>query len=228
MVGFCRRFDESYLDASSKLKQGKIGKPVVFRSHGCEKLDTSPFFKQYLGSSGGIFIDTIIHDIDLSLLFFGEEGCRPKLASAVGVSATHTELAEMGDADNAVGHVEFWDGQIASFYNSRTAVYGWDNSSELFGTAGKISINSVQRRNRVEYADTDGVLKTEPPLSWYDRYKEAFVTEVNHWTEAILDSKPMPVPPRSSLTGLIIATALQESLRTGKTISFDREGKRLD
>merc|ERR1712000_672740 len=77
MVGFCRRFDESYLDASSKAKQGKIGKPIVFRSHGCEKLDTSPFFKQYLGSSGGIFIDTIIHDIDLSLMFLARKGAGP-------------------------------------------------------------------------------------------------------------------------------------------------------
>ena len=47
------------------------------------------------------------------------------------------------------------------------------------------------------------------------------MTEVNAWVDALLDDKPMPIPLRSSLTGLVIANALQESLRTGKKIEFD-------
>jgi myo-inositol 2-dehydrogenase/D-chiro-inositol 1-dehydrogenase len=47
------------------------------------------------------------------------------------------------------------------------------------------------------------------------------VTEAIAWVDAVLDDKPMPVPLRSSLTGLVIAKALQESLRTGKKIEFD-------
>ena len=224
MVGFTRRFDESYQDAHAKIQQGAIGRPIIVRSQGCERLDTSPFFKQYLRDSGGIFVDSIIHDIDLALFFIGEES-RPKSVSSAGVAAVHTERAEVGDADNAVGICEFWDGKIAFFYNSRMAAHGYDNQTEIFGTAGKISVNLVPRQNRVEVSDGDGFVKIEPTPGWYDRYTSAFVTEAVAWVDAVLDNKPMPIPLRSSLTSLVIATALQESLSTGRKIEFD--GKSL-
>lgn len=225
MVGFTRRFDESYQDAHLKIQQGKIGEPTVVRSQSCEKADTSPFYKQYLRSSGGIFVDSIIHDIDLALHFLGEES-QPKSVSAAGVAALHKELSDSGDADNAVGICEFWGGKIAFFYNSRMAAHGYDNTTEIFGTKGKLSINLIPRQNRVELCDTDGFIKTEPTPSWYDRYEKAFVTELVTWVDALLDGKPMPIPLRSSLTSLVIADALQESLRTGSRITFDRGGKR--
>ena len=221
MVGFTRRFDASYQDAKAKIEQGVIGRPLVVRSQGCERLDTSSFFKQYLKDSGGIFIDSIVHDIDLALYWLGEDSL-PKSVSSAGVAAIHKELEDDGDADNAVGICEFWDGKIAFFFNTRTSAHGYDNQSEIFGTAGKLSVNLVPRLNRVEIADSDGFVKIEPTPSWYDRYKEAFVTEVISWVDAVLDDKPMPIPLRSSLTGLVIAQALQESLRTGKKIEFDR------
>jgi myo-inositol 2-dehydrogenase/D-chiro-inositol 1-dehydrogenase len=225
MVGFTRRFDESYQDAKAKIQAGSIGRPLVMRSAGCEKGDSSPFFKQYLKGSGGIFLDSVIHDIDLSLFLLGEDSM-PKSVCATGVAAIHTELEKDGDADNAVGICEFWDGKFAFYFNSRNSALGYDNQSEVFGTAGKVSINLVPKRNRVELADSDGYVKVEPTPSWYDRYKDAFVTEVNAWVDAVLDDKPMPVPLRSSLTGLAIAKALQESLRTRKKIEFD--GKSLE
>ncbi|KIX10434.1 uncharacterized protein Z518_01516 [Rhinocladiella mackenziei CBS 650.93] len=222
MVGFVRRFDENYQDAYHKIKEGKIGTPIVIRSQGCEKLDTSSAYKQYLKGSGGIFLDSIIHDIDLSILLLGGN-CKPKSVSAAGVSAIHTELAEDGDADNAVGICEFWDGKIAYFYNSRTAAHGYDNATEIFGTAGKISVNMTPRRNRVELCDGDGLVKVEPTPGWYDRYSAAFVAEAISWVNAILDEEPMPVPLRDCLTSLIIAQALQESLKTGRKVTFDKD-----
>lgn len=228
MVGFVRRFDESYQDALGKIQQGGIGKPLIYRSQQCEKGDTGPYFTGYLRNSGGIFVDSIIHDIDLALMFLGDTNCIPKSVSAVGMNAVHTHLEELGDADNAAGICEFWDGQFAFFYNSRIAAHGYDSQSEIFGTAGKVSVNLTSRRTRVEVCDGDGFIKTEPTPSWYDRYKDGFVAEVNGWVNAVLDDAPMPIPLRSSLTGLIIATSLQESLKTGQKIHFDRNGKQLE
>lgn len=226
MVGFVRRFDENYQQALAQIRQDAIGRPIVIRSQGCEPLDESPFYKQYLKDSGGIFVDSIIHDIDLALFFFGEDS-QPKSVSAVGVAAVHKEIEAHGDADNGVGICEFWDGKIAFFYNSRTTAHGYDNATEIFGTLGKLSVNLVSRRNALELCDKDGYVKTFPHPGWYDRYASAFLTEVSMWTEALLDEKPIPVPLRSSLVSLRIATALQESLRTGQKIFFDQRGERL-
>lgn len=226
MVGFVRRFDDNYQDALAQIKQDAIGRPIVIRSQGCEPLDESPFFKQYLKDSGGIFVDSIIHDIDLALFFLGEDS-RPKSVSAVGVAAIHKEIGAHGDGDNAVGICEFWDGKIAFFYNSRTTAHGYDNATEIFGTAGKLSVNLIPRRNAVELSDKDGYVKTFPHPGWYDRYASAFVTEVTRWTDALLDAQPLPVPLRASLVSLRVAKALQESLRTGQKIFFDRNGVQL-
>ena len=116
MVAFVRRFDRDYLDAKTRIAQDTIGRPVVIRSQGCEPLDQSPFYQQYLRDSGGIFVDTIIHDIDLSLFFFGDDAV-PKSVCAMGVSAYHHQLEAVGDADNAVGICEYWNGRLAYFYN---------------------------------------------------------------------------------------------------------------
>ena len=225
MVAFVRRFDENYQDAFVKIQQGLIGRPLVVRSIGCEKTDISSYYKEYLKASGGIFVDSVIHDIDLAIFMLGEES-RPKSVSASGLIATHYELAALGDADNAVGTCEFWDGKIAFFYNSRTAAHGYDNATEIFGTAGKLSINMTPRRNRVEICDGDGFVKVEPTAGWYDRYSGAFAIEMNSWVNAVLEGRPMPIPLRSSLTSLRIAMALQESLRTGQKIEFDESGLR--
>ena len=220
MVAFVRRFDENYQDAYEQIQKGAIGKPIIIRSQGNEKLDQSPFYKDSLRSSGGIFIDSVIHDIDLSLLFFGENST-PKSVSAAGAAAIHDELAETGDANNAVGICEFWDGKVAYFYHSRTAAHGNDNPMEIFGTAGKLSIYLHNRRNRVELCQ--GSIKIEALPSWYDRYVSAFVTETQTWVDALLDKKPMPIPIQCALTSLVIATGLQESLKTGLRIHFERD-----
>uniref|UniRef100_A0A0B7KQD0 Gfo/Idh/MocA-like oxidoreductase N-terminal domain-containing protein n=2 Tax=Bionectria ochroleuca TaxID=29856 RepID=A0A0B7KQD0_BIOOC len=227
MVGFVRRFDTNYQQAMEQISENKIGRPVVIRSQGCEPLDESDYYKQYLRDSGGIFVDSIIHDIDLSLFFFGEDS-RPKSVTAIGVAAVHQEIQAHGDADNGVGICEFWDGKIAFFYNSRTTAHGYDNATEIFGTRGKLSINLIPRQNALELCDKDGFVKTFAHPGWYDRYASAFVGEAKGWVDALLDGKPLPVPLRSSLTSLKIATALQLSLRTGQKIFFDKQGVQLD
>jgi myo-inositol 2-dehydrogenase/D-chiro-inositol 1-dehydrogenase len=59
-----------------KVKSGLIGRSAALRSQTHDKLDPSGFFIEYAQSSGGIFVDCSIHDIDLALWFFGEVLCR--------------------------------------------------------------------------------------------------------------------------------------------------------
>jgi predicted dehydrogenase len=233
MVGFTRRFDENYQEAAQKIRAGAIGSPVVIRSQGCEKLDDAPFMHSYVVNAargGGFFVDSIIHDIDLTLSFL-EAGNLPTVPQSVcgfGTAAHFKELEQepFHDGDNVVGMVQFWGGHIAFHYNSRTAAAGYDNQTEIFGTRGKISVNLVSKRNRLELSDESGIHCSALP-SWYDRYKACFVSEVIAFTDAVLEQRPMPIPLESCVTSLTIAQALQESFRTGKKIDFDKEGRRI-
>ncbi|KIW50642.1 hypothetical protein PV05_09432 [Exophiala xenobiotica] len=234
MVGFTRRFDENYQEAAQKIRAGAIGSPVVIRSQGCEKLDDAPFMHSYVVNAargGGFFVDSIIHDIDLTLSFLeaGNKSTVPQSVCGFGTAAHFKELEsqdEFRDGDNVVGMVQFWGGHIAFHYNSRTAAAGYDNQTEIFGTNGKISVNLVSKRNRLELSDESGVHVSALP-SWYDRYKPSFVSEVISFTDAVLEQKQMPISLESCVTSLTIAQALQESFRTGKKIDFDKEGKRI-
>lgn len=117
ICGFSRRFDASYRDAHRRMVNGDIGRPSVFRSQTCDKLDPSGFFVAYAEFSGGIFVDCSIHDIDLALWFFGEDSIL-KSVSAVGITAVQPELRKHKDRDNALAVIEF---HVSCFNPSRRA-----------------------------------------------------------------------------------------------------------
>ncbi|PSK36610.1 hypothetical protein B9Z65_1793 [Elsinoe australis] len=226
LCGFSRRFDASYRDAYTRTSDGHIGRPSVFRSQTCDKLDPSGFFVAYAAFSGGIFVDCSIHDIDLALWFFGPES-RVKSVSAVGITAVQPGLREHGDVDNAVGIVEFWEGRIAYFYASRMMAAGQHDMTEIVGTEGKITINANPQTNLVEMSENTGVRREIPP-DYYGRFGEAFVTEANEFTAACLDGTELPFKLSGAVRAVAIGCALQESLRTGTKIWFDETGRRVE
>ncbi|PVI05860.1 NAD(P)-binding protein [Periconia macrospinosa] len=230
MCGFSRRFDASYLSAYQSTLNGEIGRPTILRSQTCDKYDPSGFFVAYAEFSGGIFVDCNIHDIDLSLWFFSADSDslpQVKSVTAVGVTALEPDLAKYGDVDNGVGIVEFYGGQIAYYYSSRMNPPGQHDSTEIIGTKGKLSVNANPTTGLLESHISTGIHR-EIPQTYYDRFEHAFVEEARQFTEAVLEDKDVPVNLESSVAAVKIGVALQESLRSGKKILFDREGKRVE
>jgi len=225
ICGFSRRFDDSYRDAYSKMKSGLIGRPAVFRSQTCDKLDPSGFFVEYAQFSGGIFVDCSIHDIDLALWFFGEESI-VKSVSAVGITAVSPELRKYNDRDNAVGIVEFYGGKIAQLFCSRMMAAGQEDSTEVTGTEGKLAINTQAMSNLVNIYEPSGI-RREIPANYYGRFREAFITEANEFTACCLDNTEPPMRLEGAVNAVKIGCALQESLLTGKKIEFDEIGRRI-
>lgn len=226
LCGFSRRFDASYRDAFRKTQAGLIGRPSVFRSQTCDKLDPSGFFVAYAQFSGGIFVDCSIHDIDLALWFFGAES-RVKSVSAVGITAVEPGLRKHNDRDNAVGLVEFHDGRVAYFYASRMMAAGQEDSTEIIGTEGKLAINTQPAMNLVNIYEPNGI-RREIPQTYFDRFEHAFVTEANDFTACCLDDQPVPLALEGAVHAVRIGCALQESLISGEKIFFDQGGKRVE
>jgi myo-inositol 2-dehydrogenase/D-chiro-inositol 1-dehydrogenase len=236
MCGFSRRFDASYLRAHALTRSGAIGRPTILRSQTCDKYDPSGFFVQYAQFSGGIFVDCNIHDIDLALWYFSADHAqtgkkqplpRVKSVMAVGVTALEPDLAKHGDVDNGVGVVEFYDGQIAYFYSSRMNPPGQHDSTEIIGTKGKLAVNMNPTTNLLEEHVSTGIHRSIPQ-TYYDRFEMAFVEEARQFVDAVLDDKVVPVDMESSVEAVRIGVALQESLRSGKKIVFDRRGERME
>lgn len=227
MCGFSRRFDASYRDAFERVvENSSIGRPSILRSQTCDKLDPSGFFVAYAEFSGGIFVDCNIHDIDLALWFFGQDSI-VKSVYAVGITAVQPELRKHKDVDNGVGVVEFWGGKVAYFYSSRIMAAGQHDMTEIIGTNGKVTVNANPIGTLVETSESSGV-RREIPADYYGRFEMAFVTEANEFVEACLDNKKLPFKLSGAVEAVRIGCALQESLNSGKKISFDETGRRLE
>lgn len=226
MCGFSRRFDASYRDAFDRMDSGAIGRPSVFRSQTCDKLDPSGFFVAYAEFSGGIFVDCNIHDIDLALWYFGQDSI-VKSVVATGITAVQPELRKHRDVDNGVGIVEFWGGKVAYFYSSRMMAAGQHDMTEVIGTEGKLAINANPVGNLVEMHEATGV-RRQIPGDYYGRFEHAFVTEANEFTSSVLDNNKLPFKLTGAVQAVKIGCALQESLNSGKKINFDETGRRIE
>ncbi|KAK6697778.1 hypothetical protein SNK05_010627 [Fusarium graminearum] len=226
MCGFSRRFDASYRDAYEKTKAGLIGRPSILRSQTCDVLDPSGFFVAYAQFSGGIFVDCSIHDIDLAIWFFGQES-KVRSVHAVGITAVEPDLRQYNDRDNAVGIVEFYDGRIAYLYASRMMAAGQEDTTEIIGTEGKISVNLIPVENHVRIHGKGGI-RHQLPQNYWGRFQAAFAREAIEFTDCVLDDTPVPVELSSAVLAVRIAAALQDSMITGNKIAFDESGNEVE
>ncbi|ODN76345.1 myo-inositol 2-dehydrogenase [Cryptococcus wingfieldii CBS 7118] len=223
MVGFSRRFDESYREAYKMINTGKLGKPHLIKSATNDQYDPSGFF--------AASTLTAAYDIDCARWLLSTSSIPNPLKQVTRVFASghnirHPELVKDNDVDNAVGFVEFENGGILMLHLSRTAMHGHDCFAEVFGTDGKVIINGNPQLNRVEIRDVHGV-RSESTPTYYERFKDAFVLEVNEFTDAVLDNKPLPVNSLDALEAAKIATALTHSFRSGQPVYFSDEGEPL-
>jgi myo-inositol 2-dehydrogenase / D-chiro-inositol 1-dehydrogenase len=103
---------------------------------------------------------------------------------------------------------------------------GQEDTTEIIGTEGKISVNAQPQTNLVTLHDRTGI-RREVPDDAYGRYRDAFITEANDFTSCCLNNTPVPMKLDGAAYAVKIACALQESLTTGKRIEFDPTGKRV-
>ena len=217
MIGYGRRFDPSYKDAYDKVRAGVIGRPFLVRSQNLDMNDPSGFFVRFAPTSGGIFLDCTVHDIDLARWLLGNP--QPIRVFATGVVALHEGLREFGDVDNGVATCEFADGQMACFYASRTMAHGHETSTEIFGTQGRLTVGQNPRLNRVDIADAHGV-RNECTPTFYERFEEAFLREATHFVDAVLDDSTPLLTLHDATEATRIALALRESLHTRRVIEL--------
>ncbi|MDR0403825.1 MAG: Gfo/Idh/MocA family oxidoreductase, partial [Treponema sp.] len=127
MLGFMRRFDESYKYAYKKVAAGEIGKPVLFRSYSQDPEKFIAGAIAFAPHSGGQFLDMAVHDIDLARWFTGSE---PETVYATGGCYAHPEFAASKDGDNVSCLMKFKNGCMVFLFAGRTAPHGYNVETE--------------------------------------------------------------------------------------------------
>jgi myo-inositol 2-dehydrogenase/D-chiro-inositol 1-dehydrogenase len=217
MVGFVRRFDPSYAEAKVAIDKGELGKPFLVRSQTCDQNDPDGFFVKFAPSSGGIFMDCSVHDIDLARWMLGNPKATRVFAS--GTIALHPGLAECGDVDNGLAIVEFDGGQRAVFYASRTLPHGHETTTEVIGTAGTLQVGMGAHLSRVQYRDARGVGHRALP-DFFARFGDAFRLEMEAFVSACRGEQPSPLTLNDATEATRIGQAITQSLRSGMPVTL--------
>jgi myo-inositol 2-dehydrogenase/D-chiro-inositol 1-dehydrogenase len=215
MVGFVRRFDPSYRHAFEAVQRGKIGRPFLVRSQTCDQHDASGAFLKFAPTSGGIFMDCSVHDIDLARWLLGNP--RAVRVFATGTVALHPALKEIGDVDNGIAVLEFEGGERAVFYASRTMAHGHETTTEIIGTEGSLNVGVGAQRDRVVMRDAGGV-RHAPVADFHERFGEAFVAEMAHFVAACRGEEAPVLTLADATAATRIGQAMTLALRSGGVV----------
>lgn len=214
MVGFVRRFDVHYQEAKAQIDAGRIGKPFLIRSQSCDRNDPDGFFVRFAPTSGGIFMDCSVHDIDVARWMLGGRA-KAQRVFASGTIALHPGLADCGDVDNGLAIVEFEGGARAQFYASRTFAQGFEASTEIIGTAGSVAVGVGAHRDRVQSRDASGVHRAVV-VDFIERFADAFQREMAAFVAACRGEAPVPLSLSDATEATRIGVAITRSLKSGQ------------
>ena len=210
-VGFNRRFDPNFAAVQQQVASGALGAPHIIR---ITSRDPAPPPAEYVAGSGGMFLDMTIHDFDMARFLSGSEVSE---VHAYGTVLVDPEIGKAGDIDTAVISLKFANGALGIIENSRKAVYGYDQRVEVFGAKG-VAMADNNTPTSMIVLNESGTIRDKPLYFFLERYKTAFVSEMQAFLDAIREDKPTLVSGKDGLVPVLIAMAAKESLKTGKPV----------
>lgn len=218
-VGFQRRFDTGYVAARDALRNGNLG--GLRRVHLLSG-DPSPSPAAFVSTSGGIFRDLSIHDIDILRWVTGHEVTE---VYATGVNRGAAYFGEAGDVDECAALLTLDDGTLATAQASRYNGAGYDIRMELAGTEGTYVVG-LSDRTPVRSAEPGVEFPSgEPWRYFYDRFRPSYVAELEAFVELVAGRGANPCGIEDALQAFIIADALERSRAERRPVPVPRYGR---
>ncbi|GGX65054.1 inositol 2-dehydrogenase [Saccharospirillum salsuginis] len=213
LVGFNRRYDPQFNQLKSEIDIDRIGsvEMVTITSR-----DPSPPPAQYVQSSGGLFRDMMIHDLDMARWLLGEE---PVEVFATASCLIDPAIGQAGDVDTALVTLKTASGKLCQISNSRRAVYGYDQRIEVLGAKGMLQANNQLESNLVLTND-QGASGAKPQHFFLERYAEAYRLELTNFIEVLTGQGQPLTNQQDGLMALALAEAALESARSGRAVTL--------
>jgi len=217
MLGFNRRFDPGFSRARELIAAGEIGVPHILR---ITSRDPEPPPTSYLRESGGIFLDMMIHDFDMARFLMGTD---PREVLAAGSCLVNPQITELGDVDTAVVMLRFPGGALGTIDNSRRSVYGYDQRVEVFGSEGQVTVGNRVPNETMHWGPQG--LRGEKPLYFFlERYREAYVAEMEAFISCVLQDTEPPVGGEDGKKAAVLGHSARQSLAVKNFVTIPHEG----
>jgi myo-inositol 2-dehydrogenase / D-chiro-inositol 1-dehydrogenase len=214
MLAFNRRFDPDMMQAKKTVSEGKIGNlqilKITSRDPGLPSAD-------FLKTSGGLFLDMVVHDFDMARYITGKEVVEVYSKGSVRVDDV---VRQFDDIDTALTTLTFEDDTYAVIDNSRKAAYGYDQRLEVFGDKGMLQVENNLHHQTILYND-QGIHHSLPLDFFMDRYANSYRREMELFIDALITNKPMPAGVNDGLQATRIALAAKMSVKEKRPVKMD-------
>jgi inositol 2-dehydrogenase len=209
-IGFQRRFDPGYADLARRLHAGEMGKIEMWRS---QSSDPKPAPEHYIASSGGLYIDSVIHDIDVARFMVGEV----KRVTALGRNLVDPVFGKYNDVDVSVLTLEFESGAIGVIQNSRRTPHGYDLRVEVHCEKGKL-VTEDERQTKLWRYDAQGI-HGDYYYYFMQRFDDAYRQEVQAFVDALQKGETPKPDTQDAIESLRVAVAATRSLHEGRSVA---------
>jgi myo-inositol 2-dehydrogenase/D-chiro-inositol 1-dehydrogenase len=212
-VGFQRRFDHNFRAIRRAVEEGRVGDVETVK---ITSRDPAPPPIEYVKVSGGLFLDMMIHDFDMTRYLSGQEIVEVYAGGAVMVDRS---IGEAGDVDTAIVTMRLSNGALAVIDNSRRATFGHDQRAEVFGSLGAVSIGNDSESTAV-FSGGSGVVAEKPLLFFLERYEQAYRSEIASFVKALETDGPTEVTANDGLQAVLAGLAARKSLSEHRPVTL--------
>ncbi len=208
-IGFNRRFDTGFAEVARAIHAGDLGRPEMFRS---QSSDPAAPPESYVETSGGIYLDSVIHDIDIARFMVGDI----VRVTALGRVLVAPYMEKHGDIDTSILTLEFASGAIGVIQNSRRTVHGYDLRVEVHGERGKF-VTEAERATPV-WRYGEGGVQGDYIYYFIERFRDAYRAEVQAFVNAVHAGQTPAPGADAAVEALRVALAAKKSLEEGRPV----------
>jgi len=203
MEAFMYRLHPSWVAVRDVVASGRIGTLMAVQSWFSYYNDDPRNIRNILEAGGGGLYDIGCYSVNLSRMIFGSE--------PVGVEASMVRDPVGGTDIMTSGILEFPGGGIASFTCSTRAED--DQRVHIYGTSGRIAVeipfNIPPDRATRLFLSIGG----DPPVAPDTQTitfepADPYTVEAEAFAAAVLDGRPVPVPPADAIANLRVIDAI--------------------
>ena len=137
-----------------------------------------------------------------------------------GANLVDPHIGELGDIDTAMITLKLSNGSLCLIEVCRETNYGYDQQIEILGSKGNIRAQN-KRPTSVILSSKDGVFMDQPYYSFIERYKDAYIKELDSFFHCLETGTKPKADGHDALMAIQVAIAAQQSLRLNKPVSVE-------
>ncbi|XP_011697169.1 PREDICTED: uncharacterized protein LOC105455498 [Wasmannia auropunctata] len=142
------------------------------------------------------------------------------LQVSVLADANIPDIKAIGDFDTVAVTLHFPSGTLGMIDLSRNSTFGYDQRLEVFGPKGMVQADNEQPNSVCWRRELQGITTAPIWYSFASRFMNGYRREFDHFVDVVHGKVESQVKSKDILAVSKIATACEESARTGKIVTL--------